>query len=70
MVVVTQEAPDAVLYKISDVVRLLNMSRAFVYRQIQAGRLRAVKEGRATFITASAVADYVALLEREARHGG
>jgi len=54
------------MYKISDAVTLLRMSRAYVYRQIKAGRIRTVKEGEATFITAAALAEYVALLEREA----
>jgi len=54
------------LYKVSDAVTVLRMSRAYVYRQIKAGRIRTVKEGDATFITAAALAEYVALLEREA----
>jgi hypothetical protein len=54
------------LYKVSDAVRVLRMSRAFIYKQIKDGRLQTVKEGGATFITAAALADYVALLEREA----
>jgi hypothetical protein len=54
------------LYKVTDAVRVLRMSRAFIYGQIKEGRLRAVKEGGATFITAGALAEYVALLEREA----
>lgn len=54
------------LYKVADAVRLLRMSRAFIYKQIKEGRLRTVKQGGATFITAGAMADYVALLEREA----
>lgn len=54
------------LYKVSDAVMILRMSRAFIYKQIKAGRLSTVKEGGATFITASALADYVALLESEA----
>jgi hypothetical protein len=54
------------LYKVSDAVAMLRMSRAYLYRQIRAGRIRTVKEGDATFITAAALADYVALLEREA----
>lgn len=54
------------LYKVADAVTVLRMSRAFVYRQIKEGRLRTVKEGGATFITAGALAEYVALLEREA----
>jgi len=57
---------DLMLYKISDAVRLLRLSRAFVYRQIKAGRIRTVKEGSATRITAAALADYVSLLEAEA----
>lgn len=55
------------LYKVADAVRVLRMSRAFIYRQIKEGRLRTVKEGDATFITAGALAEYVALLEREAQ---
>ena len=60
-------SPDPLLYKVSDAVRLLRMSRAFIYKQIKAGRLRTVKQGGATFITADALADYVALLESEAQ---
>lgn len=61
------DGPSApLLYKVSDAVRLLRMSRAFIYMQIKAGRLRTVKQGSATYITADALADYVALLEREA----
>lgn len=55
------------LYKVADAVSVLRMSRAFIYRQIKEGRLRTVKEGGATFITAGALAEYVALLEREAQ---
>jgi excisionase family DNA binding protein len=45
---------------------LLSMSRTVIYEQIRAGRLRAVKQGRSRLISASAIADYVALIEREA----
>jgi hypothetical protein len=58
--------PAPLLYKVSDATAMLRMSRAYLYRQIKAGRLRTVKEGDATFITATALAEYVALLEREA----
>ena len=61
-----RQAPAPVLYKIPEVMAMLRMSRRLVYEQIRAGRLRAVKQGRATFVTASAVSDYVALLEHEA----
>jgi hypothetical protein len=45
---------------------MLRMSRHVVYEQIRRGRLRIVKEGRATFVTAAALRAYVELLEREA----
>lgn len=57
---------DQMLYTVSDAARLLRFSRAFIYRQIKAGRLRTVKEGAATRITVAALADYVSLLEAEA----
>lgn len=65
-VTVIMEPPPQLLYKVADLVAVLRMSRAYVYKQIKAGRLRIVKEGDATFVTAVALADYVALLEREA----
>lgn len=57
---------EPLLYKVSDAVRVLRMSRAFIYKQIKEGRLQTVKQGGGTFITAGALADYVTLLEREA----
>jgi hypothetical protein len=65
-----EQFPEAVgphLYKITDAVRVLRMSRSIIYEQIKAGRIRTVKQGRATFITAAALADYIALLEQEAK---
>jgi excisionase family DNA binding protein len=53
------------LYKIPDAMRLLSMSRSVIYEQIRAGRLRTVKQGRATLIPASAISDYILLLERK-----
>ena len=61
--------PEQFLYKISDVMCLLRMSRSVIYEQIKAGRLHTVKQGRATFVTASAIGEYIALLERESRSG-
>ena len=55
-----------VLYRVTDATRVLRLSRSVVYELIRAGRLRTVKEGRARLIPASAIAEYVALLEREA----
>ena len=55
------------LYKISDAVRALRLSRSEIYEQIKAGRIRTVHQGRATFITAQALDDYVDLLTQEAQ---
>ena len=57
------------MYKIPEVMAMLRMSRHAVYAQIRRGRLRIVKEGRATFVTPAAVTAYVELLEREAEAG-
>jgi excisionase family DNA binding protein len=54
------------LYRLPEVMRLLSMSRSVLYEQIRAGRLRSVKQGRARLISATAIREYVALLEREA----
>lgn len=61
-----RQAPEQVLYKIPEVMAMLRMSRHVVYEQIRAGRLRIVKQGRSTLVPASAIAEYVALLEQEA----
>jgi excisionase family DNA binding protein len=53
------------LYRIPEAMELLSMSRSVIYEQIRAGRLRTVREGRARRVPASAIAEYVALLERE-----
>jgi excisionase family DNA binding protein len=45
---------------------LLSISLTVIYEQIQAGRLRAVKQGHSRLVPATAIADHVALLEREA----
>jgi excisionase family DNA binding protein len=46
---------------------LLSMSRRSVlYEQLRSGRLRSVKQGRARLIPASAITEYVNLLESEA----
>ncbi|ARQ69918.1 helix-turn-helix domain-containing protein [Streptomyces marincola] len=62
-------APEPFLYRIEEAMRVLNLSRSVIYEQIRAGRLRAVRQGRARRIPASAIRDYVALLEREAVRG-
>ena len=62
-------SPSPVMYKIPEVMAMLRMSRHAVYAQIRRGRLRIVKEGRATFVTPAAITAYVELLEREAEAG-
>ncbi|WP_433388416.1 helix-turn-helix domain-containing protein [Micromonospora sp. KLBMP9576] len=53
------------LYRIPEAMALLSMSRTVIYEQLRSGRLRSVTQGRARLIPAQAIADYVALLERE-----
>lgn len=54
------------LYRIPDVMVMLSLSRSVVYEQIRSGRLRTVTQGRTRLVPASAIADYIALLVREA----
>lgn len=55
------------LYRIPQAMVLLSMSRKRDLRNIRAGRLRIVKDGRTTLVPATAIDEYVALLEGEAR---
>ena len=55
------------LYRVPDVVPILGLGRSVIYELIRSGRLRTVREGRARLVPASAVAEYVALLEAEAK---
>jgi excisionase family DNA binding protein len=65
----TTTEPAPMMFRISTVVKLTGLSRSVIYEQIRAGRLRTVKQGSATLITAAALDDYVRLLEKEARCG-
>lgn len=58
---------DTRLYRVADAMCLLSMSRSVIYEQIRIGRLRSVKQGRTRLIPASAIREYVALLEQEAQ---
>ena len=65
-------APDRlpaakVLYHVADAMAVLSLSRSVIYEEIRSGRLRSVKRGRSRLISASAIADYVALLETESQ---
>jgi excisionase family DNA binding protein len=70
MLVTTSASPldlPRQLYKVTEAMVVLSMSRSVIYEQIRAGRLRSVSEGRSRRIPASAIAEYVALLEHEAQ---
>ena len=60
-------ATDKQLYRIADAMVVLSLSRTVIYEQIRSGRLRSVTQGRSRLIPAKAIADYVRLLESEAR---
>jgi excisionase family DNA binding protein len=53
------------LYRVSDAVTVLNLSRSVVYELIRSGRLKTVKEGRTRLVPAVAISEYVELLMRE-----
>ena len=55
------------LYKVIDAMVVLSMSRSAIYEQIRSGRLRSVTQGRSRLIPASAISDYITLLEHEAQ---
>jgi excisionase family DNA binding protein len=57
---------DKQLYRVPEAMAVLSMSRSRMYELIRSKRLRTVKEGRTRFVPASAIAEYVGLLEREA----
>ncbi len=55
------------LYRIKDAMVVLSMGRTALYEQIRSGRLRSVTQGRTRLIPASAIAEYIKLLEQEAK---
>jgi excisionase family DNA binding protein len=63
----SSEASRKQLYRIMDAMVVLSMSRSVIYEQIRSGRLRSVTQGRSRLIPASAIAEYIALLEYEAQ---
>jgi excisionase family DNA binding protein len=63
------DATAARLYRVPQAMALLALSRSVLYEQIRAGRLRSVTQGRTRLIPATAIADFIALLEREADDG-
>jgi excisionase family DNA binding protein len=59
------EANQKQLYRIVDAMVVLSMGRSVIYEQIRAGRLRSVTQGRIQLIPATAIKEYIALLEQE-----
>lgn len=55
---------DKLLYRVPEAMAVL--SRSVIYEQMRLGRLRSVTQGRSRLIPASAITEYVALLEAEA----
>jgi excisionase family DNA binding protein len=64
---VGRQAAEVRLYKVSEVVQILGLSRGRVYELLRSGRLRSVYEGRSRRVSTWAIAEYVKLLETEAR---
>jgi excisionase family DNA binding protein len=58
--------PNKQLYKVEEAMLILSLSRSVIYQQLRSGRLRSVKEGSSRRIPVAAIAEYIALLEREA----
>ena len=54
------------LYRVTEAMALLSLSRSVLYEELRCGRLRSVHVGRTRLVPAAAITDYVALLEREA----
>jgi excisionase family DNA binding protein len=55
------------LYRVVEAMEILSLKRSVMYEQLRSGRLRSVTVGRTRLVPAAAIADYVALLERESR---
>lgn len=63
--------PKRDLYPVEEALELLHISRSRFYKELRAGRLRAVKSGRSRLVPATAITEYVQLLieESEVEHG-
>jgi excisionase family DNA binding protein len=57
---------NKLLYRPKEAAQMLGIGRDKLYDLMRSGRLRSVKDGRAWFISAKALAEYVAMLEAEA----
>lgn len=61
-----QEVTRKVLYRVTEAMTLLSMSRSVIYEQIRSGRLRTVTVGRSRRVPAKAISEFVQMLESEA----
>jgi excisionase family DNA binding protein len=59
--------PARQLYRVRDAMVILSLGRSVIYEQIRSGRLRSVTQGRSRLIPASAIDEYIKLLQSEAR---
>lgn len=59
------EIAELRLYTIEEAMSMLHLGRTTIFDLLRNGRLRSVSQGRARRIPARAIADYIALLERE-----
>lgn len=55
-----------VFLRVQDARAVLGLSRSTIYELIRCGRLRSVREGASRLIPVDAIAEYKALLEKEA----
>ncbi|PXY34807.1 excisionase [Prauserella coralliicola] len=57
--------PTKHLYRVTEAMRLLSLSRSVIYEEMRGGRLQFVKRGRSRLIPAVAIDSYVRLLITE-----
>jgi excisionase family DNA binding protein len=55
------------LYRVTEAMAILAMSRSVIYEEMRSGRLGWVKRGRSRRISAADIADYLALLKAETK---
>jgi excisionase family DNA binding protein len=60
------EIAELRLYTIEEAQTMLRLGKTKIFDLLRNGRLRSVREGRAHRIPPRAIAEYIALLEREA----
>ena len=65
----TEIVPARALYDVPEAMAMLSLSRTQIYELIRSRRLVTVTQGRRRLVPAASIADYVALLLREAEAG-